>query len=561
MRFLSIHSDKLTVEPQKKAIPQAEEINKKKEEFKECLVVFISVEKNDENNVEEISKKCAEEIVDIAKQVKCKKIVLYPYAHLSSNLASPKQALEILKECEKNLVDKKYDVTRIIFGWYKAFEIKCKGHPLSELSREIKLENVREKYDPKQLLKEVSKTKLDKSKLKDNDHRVVGQAMDLFSFNDVAPGITFWHANGLIIYNELVKYKRELYGEYGYKEISTPQILDSKIWKISGHWEHFNDNLFLTLYEKRDFAVKPMNCPGAILVYRSTNRSYKDLPLRLGEIGIVHRQELSGVLAGLFRVIKITQDDAHIFCMEEQLDDEINKLIGLVNLMYGKFKLDFRAELSTRSEKAMGDIKTWNKAEKILERVLKKNKINFKINKGEGAFYGPKIDIHIKDSLNRSWQMGTIQLDFLMPERFDLVYTNKEGRDERPIIIHRVIYGSLERFIGILLEHYNGHLPLWLTPVQVRVISFTQENIKYLDNIYEQFKKSGIRVEKDISEARMQSKVRDAALSKIPYIIVVGEKEEKQKTIAVRTKDGKTKYGVKLEGFIKELIEETSLRK
>ena len=479
MKILSIHADKLIVEPQKKAISHAEELKTKKEEFKECLVIFTAVERSDEANVEEISRKAADEIYNIANQVKCKIIVLYPYAHLSSDLASPKTALEVLKETEKELQKKKLNVTRIVFGWYKSFDIKCKGHPLSELSREIKLESVSTKYDHKQLLKEVSKSKLDKSKLKDNDHRILGQAMDLFSFNDMAPGIAFWHSNGLIIYNELVNYKRELYREFNYQEISTPQILDSKIWKISGHWEHFKDKMFLTQYEKRDFGIKPMNCPGAILVYKTTNRSYKDLPLRLGEIGIVHRQELSGVLAGLLRVVRITQDDAHIFCSEGHLEDELNTLIKLVKLMYDKFKFEFRAELSTRPDKAMGDLKAWDKAEKILSDALKKNKIDFKINKGDGAFYGPKIDFHIKDSLNRSWQMGTIQLDFLMPERFDLTYANKEGKDSRPIIIHRVIYGSLERFIGIILEHYNGHLPLWLMPIQVRIISFTAKNVKY----------------------------------------------------------------------------------
>lgn len=561
MKILTIHADKLIVEPQKKAINNAEEIVKKKEEFKECLVIFTAVEKSDEANVEEISRKAADEIYNIANQVKCKIIVLYPYAHLSSDLASPKTALEVLKETEKELQKKKLNVTRIVFGWYKSFDIKCKGHPLSELSREIRIEGATEKYDTQQLLNEISKTKLDRAMLKDNDHRIIGQALDLFSFSDVAPGSVFWHNNGLVIYNELVNYARQLYRKNGYLEISTPQILDSKLWKISGHWEHFRDKMFLTQYEKRDFGVKPMNCPGSILVYRQVNRSYKDLPLRLGEIGMLHRQELSGVLAGLFRLIRFTQDDAHLYCREDQLGEEILKVVDLVKKVYEQFGFEYRAELSTRPDKAMGDKKTWDKAEELLENALKKSNISFKINKGDGAFYGPKIDFHIKDSLNRSWQMATVQLDFLMPERFDLSYMDKNGKNVRPIIIHRVIYGAIERFIGIILEHYNGHLPLWLMPIQVRIISFTDKNVKYGEKIFSTLIESGIRVDRDFGTDRMQAKVREAALEKVPYIIVVGDKEEKNKTVAIRTKDGKTKYEVKLDSFVKDIKEEILLRK
>jgi len=399
-----------------------------------------------------------------------------------------------------------------------------------------------------------------REKLKDNDHRILGQEMDLFSFNETAPGMVFWHDKGYVIFKELVQFWREEHEKAGYKEISTPQILDKKLWQISGHWEKFKDNMFLTEYEGRELAIKPMNCPGGMLVYRNKPRSYKDLPLRMGELGIVHRQELSGVLGGLFRVIKLTQDDAHIFCTEEQLESEIVGIMNLIDKFYKKFNLPYHVELSTRPEKRIGDEKTWDMAEEILEKVLKKMKMKYKINKGDGAFYGPKIDFHVKDSLGRTWQCATIQLDFSLPERFDLKYTGKDNKEHRPVTIHRVIYGSVERFIGILLEHTNGHLPTWLAPVQVKIISFTERNIDSSKKLFDELKKEGIRAEIDIETGPIQGRVRDAEMQKIPYIIVIGDKEEETKTLAVR-QNGKIKFGVKKNEFIESIKKEIEERK
>jgi threonyl-tRNA synthetase len=461
-----------------------------------------------------------------------------------------------------------YEVTRAPFGYYKEFELKVKGHPLSELSKEFRAGELtkeaktpkeilrkEEAYDSKKLLNEISRSKLDTSKLKDNDHRILGQRLDLFSFNEVAPGMVFWHNNGLIIYNELVNYWRELHKQAGYQEISTPQVLDNKLWKISGHWEKYKENIFLTEYEGRKFAVKPMNCPGGMLVFRAKTHSYKDLPLRVAELGIVHRQELSGVLAGLFRVIKFTQDDAHIFCTEEQLESEIEKIMSLIHEVYGKFGFTYTIELSTRPEKRIGDDKLWDKAESILEKVLKKKKINFKINKGDGAFYGPKIDFHIKDSLRRSWQCSTIQLDFAMPERFELEYVDKDNNHKRPVMLHRVVFGSLERFVGILLEHLNGNLPVWLSPVQVRLINFTDRNTKATEKVLSELKKEipNLRIDADLKNSTVNDKVRDASMLKIPFIITIGDKEEKSNTLAIRRRDGKVEYGVKVEKLVHEL--------
>jgi threonyl-tRNA synthetase len=368
--------------------------------------------------------------------------------------------------------------------------------------------------------------------------------------------MVFWHNNGLIIRNELINFWREEHRKAGYKEIQTPQILDKKLWQISGHWEKYKENIFLTEYEKRTFAVKPMNCPGGMIVFKNSPKSYKDLPLRVGELGVVHRQELSGVLGGLFRVIQFTQDDAHIYCTEEQLDSEIVSIIELVKYFYDKLGLDLdHVELSTRPEKRIGDDEIWDKAEKALENVLKKLKMKYKINEGEGAFYGPKIDYHVKDSLGRTWQTGTIQLDMAMPERFDLEYTDKNNVKKRPIMIHRTLLGSLERFIGILLESTNGRLPTWLAPIQVRVLSFTDRNVPYAEKMIARMKElvPNVRVDWDFDQKTVQAKVKEAEEMKIPFILVIGDKEEKEGIVAVRKGGDKVLQNQDTDEFIFEL--------
>jgi len=539
MKILSLHCDYIKFKPLKKALKKPEELDEKRKqeiEVKEPLVVLIAVEKQDQSN-SKIINEVTKEIENIAKQVDAKEIVLYPYAHLSSSLSKPDFAQKTLEQVEKELEKLKFKITRAPFGYYKEFELKVKGHPLSELSRDIHFSGELTKEnepDYKQLLKEVSKTKLDSRKLKDNDHRILGQQMDLFSFSETAPGMVFWHNNGLIIKNALVDFWRQEHRKADYQEISTPQILDKKLWQISGHWNKYKENIFLSDYEKRTFAVKPMNCPGGMLIYKNSPKSYKDLPLRVGELGIVHRQELSGVLLGLFRVIQFTQDDAHIFCTEKQLEQELINVMELIDKFYKIFGFTYRVELSTRPEKRIGSDKIWNKAESVLEKVMKKKNLKFKINKGDGAFYGPKIDYHIKDSLNREWQCATLQLDFAMPERFDLTYTDKDNKEKHPIMLHRVIYGSLERFIGILLEHANGHLPLWLSPIQTRVINFTDRNNNACEKLNKELKDLGFRTDLDLTSEPISGKVKQAEMEKIPYIITIGDREEKAGTLAVR---------------------------
>ncbi len=570
MKIVTLHCDYIRFKPVKKALKKIGELSqqeKKQQEVKECLVVLTAVEKHD-SDVKEAAEKLVSEIQNISSQIKTNSIVLYPYAHLSSNLADPETAIGVLESAEKLLKEKKFKVAKAPFGYYKEFELKVKGHPLSELSREIKAskdgkdttkELKEETYNPKQLLREISKTKLDTSKLKENDHRILGQQMDLFSFSEVAPGMVFWHNNGLIIKNELIDFYREVIKKEGYQEISTPQIMDKKLWQISGHWEKYRENIFLTEYENRQFAVKPMNCPGGILVYKAKPKSYKELPLRVAELGIVHRQELSGVLGGLFRVIQFTQDDAHIYCTEEQLEDEISNIIRLIDYFYSKvFDFKYRIELSTRPEKRIGSDEIWDKAESALKKVLEKNKIKYKLNEGDGAFYGPKIDFHLKDSLGREWQCATIQLDFLMPERFEITYTDKDNTRKRPIMIHRAIYGSLERFIGILIEHYKGRLPTWLAPIHVRVLNFTDRNTEYGKKVFETLKNEipGLRADFDFSKTTVNSKVKEAEIMKIPYIIVVGDKEEKENTLAVRIRGDRKIKVMKVSDFITKLLED-----
>ena len=573
MKTLNLHVDYIKFKPLKKAIKKIEELpekDKTEKTVKEALAVFTAVESSDKD-IEKVTQKLVQSIEEIANQINVKNIVLYPYAHLSKDLSDPETAQEILEKAEKELLKKKYEVLRAPFGYYKEFEMKVKGHPLSELSREIKTEDEKtpekpelskEKYDPAKLLKEISKSKLDASKLKENDHRILGKKMDLFSFNEVAPGMVFWHNNGLAIRNELINFSRELNKKYEYQEIQTPQILDKKLWQISGHWEKYKDNIFLTSYEKREFAVKPMNCPGGLLIFKSSPKSYKDLPIRAGEFGIVHRQELSGVLAGLFRVIQFTQDDAHIFCTEKQLEEEISKVIELIDEVYSKFGFKYKVELSTRPEKRIGSDAIWDKAENALENVLKKRKMKYKINAGDGAFYGPKIDFHLEDSLGRTWQCGTIQADFSMPERFEIEYTDSDNSKKRPIMVHRAVYGSIERFVGILLEHFNGRLPTWLAPIQVRIINFADRNSGYTKVVYDLIKKEmpNLRIDMDLTQTTVPSKVKSAEEMKIPYIIVVGDKEESSESVAVRSRGSKKIENYSVEEFIKSTKKEIHRR-
>ena len=370
---------------------------------------------------------------------------------------------------------------------------------------------------------------------KKRDHRKLGKELELFSFHEEGPGFPFWHNNGMILLNNLKEYLREKLRELNYEEINTPIILNQKLWLQSGHYDNYKENMYFTEIDERDFAVKPMNCPGSTMVYKTTMKSYRDLPLRLYEFGLVHRHELSGVLSGLFRVRSFTQDDAHVFCTPDQIEDEITVLINLIFEIYNKFGFDdVKVYLSTRPEKYIGSEEVWDNSEKSLATALDNAKVKYKINEGDGAFYGPKIDFVVKDSLRRDWQLGTIQLDFSMPERFGLEYVGTDSKIHRPVMIHRAIFGSFERFVGVLTEHYSGYFPLWLTPVQVNVLPISDSHKEYAKKVYDELRKAGLRVKIDNRSEKVGYKIRESENRKIPYMIVLGDKEAEGNNISVR---------------------------
>lgn len=570
MKTLFLHCDFIRFKALKKALKDIDKKakqNLEEQEVKDTMVVLIAAEKTD-TNISGVTDALVKEVKDIAKKVSTKKVVLYPYAHLSQNLSNPDLAMQLFDSFEKAL-KKEFDVTRAPFGYYKEFSLKVKGHPLSELSREIhsggngKGVKVAETFDPKMFLHEIKQSKLDTSKLKKNDHRIVGQEMELFFLNQSSPGMVYWLPNGTIVYNELVRFWREEHAKLGYQETITPLLNKSSLYKISGHWGHYKENMFIAETDEGEYGVKAMNCPNAMIIFGSKPRSYKDLPLRFSDTDRLHRYELSGTLGGLLRVRSFQQDDSHNFVTEDMIKDEYNQIFALCDKFYGIFGMKYSFRLGTRPEKSMGDVKLWNKAEKELKEILKESGKKFKVLEGDGAFYGPKVDILMEDSLGREWQMGTIQLDMQMPSRFGLKYVDKNNKEKVPIVIHRVIYGSLERFIGILLEHTNGRLPMWLAPKQVRIINFTDRNTKYAQSILDSLKKAipGLRVDTAFESTTVPSKVKAAEIMRIPYIVVLGDKEEKEKTLAVRIKGNRKIQSFTLSDFVDHLKEEIDGRK
>jgi threonyl-tRNA synthetase len=391
---------------------------------------------------------------------------------------------------------------------------------------------------------------------KKRDHRKLGRELELFTLHEEGPGFPFLHNNGMVIWQELADFWRREHRLAGYEEIKTPLILNRTLWEQSGHWDHYRENMYFTKIDEQDFIVKPMNCPGAMLVYGSKMHSYRDLPRRIAEMGVVHRHELSGTLHGLMRVRTFTQDDAHIFMLPGQIEGEVAGIIALMDHFYRMFGFDYRVELSTRPEKAMGSIEMWEKATGILEKVLTDKEIAFKINEGDGAFYGPKIDFHLEDCLGRSWQCGTIQLDFQMPEKFDLTYIGEDGAKHRPVVIHRVVYGSMERFFALLIEHYGGAFPAWLAPVQAAVIPVTERSHDYATQILVRLKEAELRVTIDDRNEKVGYKIREAQLKKIPYMLVVGDREVDSGSVAIRHREKGDLGSGDLDHFISDLKKE-----
>ena len=396
---------------------------------------------------------------------------------------------------------------------------------------------------------------------KKRDHKKLGKELELFMITGEGPGFPFFLPKGMVLRNVLEDYWRKIHTLNGYQEVKTPVMLNEELWHRSGHWDHYKDNMYTTKIDEQDFALKPMNCPGGMLVYKSKMHSYKDLPIRMGELGLVHRHEKSGQLNGLFRVRCFTQDDAHIFCLPEQIESEIIDLMHLINQVYSLFGFTYTVELSTRPEDSMGSDEDWTTAENALRKALEHENMEYVINEGDGAFYGPKIDFHIKDSLGRDWQCGTIQLDFQMPERFDLNYIGQDGEKHRPVMLHRVVFGSIERFIRVLIEHYAGAFPTWLAPVQVKILTISDKQKEYADELVKQFMKEGIRAELDDREEKIGYKIREAQLQKIPYMLIIGEKEVEANAVGVRARKEGDIGQMPVKEFISKIKEEIEEKK
>ena len=504
-----------------------------------------------------------------------KKIAKEDYK-LVRSVMSREDAIEYLKDkgeiYKVELVEDLPEYEEISFYTEGEFSDLCRGPhlPSTKKVKAIKLMSIAGAYwrgdEKRPMLQRIYGISFEKQKdldaylerleeAKKRDHRKLGKELDLFSMHSEGPGFAFFHPKGMVLWNNIQDFWREVHSRRNYGEIKTPMILNEDLWHQSGHWDHYKENMYFTKIDEEDYAIKPMNCPGAMIIYKSNMYSYRDFPLRWAELGQVHRHELAGSLHGLMRVRTFTQDDAHLFMLPEQVKDELIGVIELADEIYSAFGFKYHVELSTRPEDFMGEIEDWDIATDNLKSALEAKDINYRINEGDGAFYGPKIDFHLEDSIGRTWQCATIQLDFQMPERFDLTYTGKDNEKHRPVMIHRAILGSMERFIGILIEHYAGRFPVWLSPVQVSVLSISDKFNGYAEEVKAKLEENGIRVELDDRTEKIGYKIREAQLSKVPYMIVVGEKEVNNREISLRDRDGNTD-SMKIESFIERILEE-----
>ncbi len=556
MKILLIHSDYIKYKPLEKALKYVEEVNKKEVEVKECLTVFTAVEDRDEVSPETVAENTVEEIKSVADQVKTKSIVLYPYVHLTSKPSKPATARKVMDFMEAGLKKADFKVFRAPFGYYKQFEIKCKGHPLSELSREITAQP-RKKEEMKHTHGEPHAPK------EEREHIRLGKELDVFFMDpENAPGFPFYPPNGVIVRNELANFLRKINAESGYKEVWTPHVFKTSMWEKSGHLEAYLDRMYIFEKDGDQYGLKPMNCPGHVEIFQRKPCSYKELPVKYSEFGTVYRYEQSGELTGILRVRALTQDDGHAFLRRDQIEEETKLLIKLVRrLLLDVFKFKkIRFALSTRGEgegqKYIGDAGVWKEATEALRKAMKSEGIEFEEKPGEAAFYGPKIDVDILDSVGTWWQCSTIQLDFNLPERFGLEYTDENNKRQRPVMIHRALLGTLDRFLGILLEHFKDKFPPWLSPVQVKVLSITERQIDYAKSVAKELEGGGIRVESDFSNETLSKKIVNAHKDKTPYMIIIGEKEASQGKISVRDFNDKQKNGLSLSDFKARLLEE-----
>lgn len=444
-------------------------------------------------------------------------------------------------------------------GRVKAFKLtSCTGAYWRGDAKNQMLQRIYGTAFPKQAALDEYLARMEEAKKR--DHRKLGKELELFTIMEEGPGFPFFLPKGMVLKNLLIDYWREIHREAGYQEISTPMILSRSLWERSGHWAHYKENMYTTVIDEEDYAIKPMNCPGGMLVYKTKPRSYRDLPLLVGELGLVHRHELSGALHGLMRVRCFTQDDAHIFMTPDQIKEEIKGVVALIDKVYGTFGFPYKIELSTMPEDHMGELADWERATDALRGAITELGYAYEVNEGDGAFYGPKLDFHLQDCLGRTWQCGTIQLDFQLPERFELEYTGADGQKHRPIMIHRVVFGSIERFIGILIEHFAGAFPLWLAPEQVRILPISERHHEKAREIYQQLFNAGMRVEIDERSEKIGYKIREAQLQKIPYMLIIGDKEAESGTVSVRRRGEGDLGAVKTEAFLATALAEITAK-
>ncbi len=566
MKILLTHSDFIEYEAKKKAIELAEHIEEEKQRIEDCLVVFTSAEEGDDDSVVE---KTVKEIGDVAKQVKTKTIVIYPFVHLSSKPAKPAVALDMVKKIAE-LLSKDYEVHRAPFGWYKAFTLKCKGHPLAELSREIvpgKHVEVKKVTEKKPQAR--GKIILDRRNLPPNDHRILGEQLGIFHLTDeVGAGLPLWLPNGETLRNILIQYMREVEEKYGYTYVSTPHITRGELYVKSGHLPYYKDSMYAPIViDDEEYYLRPMNCPHHHMIYNKLVKSYRDLPLRLAEAGMTYRNELSGVTYGLIRVKCFTINDSHIYVTPEQLRNEFIRVLQLFKEVYDVMGIRdywFRLSLPDFKEnpdKFTGDPKEWEHASEEIRAAMKEFGAKYVEETGEAAFYGPKIDVQIKNILGKEETIATSQVDIVVPKRMGLFYIEANDQKKTPIVIHRAIIGSFERFVAYLLEQTEGKLPLWLSPVQVKILSLTDRNVDMVKSIYARLADNKIRVEMDIRSHTVHYKIREAELQRIPYILVIGDKEEANNTLAVRPHGEKPQFGVKLDDFLAKIKKDIENKK
>jgi threonyl-tRNA synthetase len=554
MRALQLHVDSIEYEPVAVEGRVFEEVEKRRYRVEEAVVLFTSVERED---TPEIASEMLRQVAEFMGRLGVKRLLIYPYAHLSPDLARPEKALEVLRRMETEARSMGIEVHRAPFGWNKRFTLSVKGHPLAEQLRVVTKEDVLSRREARAegaarqeavQVQERAAVREEKEPL----HIRLGRELDVFSVNEnVGSGLILFHPNGAIIREELIKLIREVNRRLGFREVWTPHLFRSTLWQKTGHYETFRDRMFLFRIGDEEYVLKPMNCPGHAMIYASSTRSYRDLPVKISEFGTVYRNEQPGELTGLLRVRSITQDDGHVFARFDQVEQVVREILDAAfEVLDRVLGAPVHVNLSTRPEKYIGTKELWDVAESDLRAALESTGIRYEVKHGEGAFYGPKIDVDVEDSMGRRWQCSTIQLDFFMPERLGLEYVDQDGTKKRPVMIHRAILGSLERFTGLLLEHYNGRLPVWLAPLQVVVLPVKSAHSPYAERVLRALLDAGIRAEL-WEEGTLEKRIREAHRARASFVLIVGEAEAGSNTVSVRDHEGKVVKGVLLEDFVR----------